>query len=363
MTKVAVVSDTHFGARNDSPVLQASMAKFFDTIFFPTLDQHQITTVIHPGDYWDRRKYVNFATAQFVNEHYRRPMTEREITEYIIPGNHDCFYKHSTTINGIAELYRLNPRMHIIDEPREVSLGVHRILFLPWICDDNYQRSVDLITTSTAPLVIGHLQLAGFQMYRGQPAEDGMDPALFERFDLVLSGHYHHKSTKGPIHYVGAPYPMIWSDYKDPRGFHLLDLDTHELTFIENPYCIFHRMVYDDAGQPFEYIERLKADIEAADSPFRSAYIKIVVKSKHQPYWFEMLMDSLYKVNALDVIITDDIIVNEDDTETPTSEDLTTVDTLSVITEFVDTLSINCDKGELTKYLRALYHEASEAQQ
>ena len=31
-------------------------------IFFPYLDEHDIKQIIHLGDYFDRRKYVNFAS-------------------------------------------------------------------------------------------------------------------------------------------------------------------------------------------------------------------------------------------------------------------------------------------------------------
>lgn len=368
MSKVAVLCDTHFGARGDSPVLHASMAKFYANVFFPTLDAHGIRTVLHGGDYTDRRKYVNFGTARFVHEHYRTPMKQRGIKEIVLVGNHDCFLKHSNDINSIEELYRGDPDISIVKEPCTWTVAGHdgstyAMLLLPWVNEQNYHHTLELIRNSPAQMVLGHLELAGFQMYRGMPSEHGMDPQLFDRFNLVMSGHYHHKSSKGPIHYLGAPYPMIWSDYRDPRGFHLLDLDTQELEFIPNPYSIFYRLVYDDGGKPFEYIETLVQDINAPDSPYREAYIKVVVRQKTQPYWFELLMDALYKVNALDVVIVDDIIVNDDDTETRTDDDLSTVDTLSVMTDFVDTLSISCDKNELTNYLRDLYHEALAANQ
>jgi hypothetical protein len=358
MSKLAVICDTHFGARNDSPVLHNSIAKFYKDIFFPALDQHQVHAVLHGGDYTDRRKYVNFSTANFAHEHYRKPLYERHLHEYILIGNHDAFFKHTNEVNSVEELYRSREDVTIIRNPQMQYVGGSHILFVPWICEDNRERSLDAIRTSPADIVLGHLELSGFQMYRGMPAEQGMDPQLFDRFDLVMSGHYHHKSSKGPVHYLGAPYPMIWSDYRDPRGFHILDTETKSLTFIANPYSIFHRLVYDDHNQNFNYVEALVADINAPDSPYRDAYIKVIVRHKQQPYWFDLVMEALYKVNALDVVIMDDIVVNDDDTETRTEEDLNSVDTLSVMTEFVDNLSITCDKQELTNYLRGLYHEA-----
>jgi len=364
MNKVAVITDTHFGAMNDSSSLAKSMAKFYSQIFFPTLDKHSISTVLHLGDFGDRRKYINFETARFIEDTYRAPLRQRGIAEYVLIGNHDCYFKHSTNVNSIEELCRHDGTVTVIKHPVELELCGHTMLFLPWICDENQEASMRLIRESKASLVLGHLQLTGFQMYRGMPCdEDGLNPSDFDRFQLVLSGHFHHKSTRGPVNYLGAPYPMMWLDYKDPRGFHLLDLDRMQVEFIENPYTIFARLVYDDEGKKFDYIEGLVQKITAPESEFHEARIKVVVKTKTQPYWFELLMDALYKVNAIDVVVQDDIVVNDDESESRTEDDLKSVDTLSVMTEYIDTLQISADKNELKQYLRGLYGEAVAADQ
>lgn len=354
--KIAVIGDTHFGVRSDSAAMYLSMRKFYENVFFPALDQHGITHVLHSGDYGDRRKYINFATARFIEETYRIPLRTRGIHEIALVGNHDCFYRESTELNSIHELFRHDATLDICTEPREIELGGRRILLLPWICDSNRVASMDAIATSSAEIVLGHLEISGFQMYRGMPASEGLSPALFDRFPLVMSGHFHHRSSNGPIHYLGAPYPMVWSDYRDPRGFHILDTDTLRLTFIPNPYSVFARIVYDDAGKPNDYLETLLKGITAPDSECRDAFVKIVVKSKSQPFWFDLVLDALSKVNTQDVMIVDDIIApsaSDDDTDPSTD-----IDTLVLIREFVDDLSLSCDKDALQAYLSSLYHEA-----
>ena len=69
---------------------------------------------------------------------------------------------------------------------------------------------------------------------------------LFRRFDIVMSGHFHHKSDDGQIYYLGTPYEIYWNDYEDPRGFHIFDTETRELERIVNPYRIFEKVYYDD---------------------------------------------------------------------------------------------------------------------
>lgn len=356
MATVAIITDTHFGARGDTAPMRQSMRKFYERVFFPTLDAHNIKHVLHGGDYVDRRKYVNYETAQFIYDTYRAPLRARGVTEDVIVGNHDIFFKNTTALNAPRELYRDDPTINVYEGPMEIDVDGTGVLLLPWITDTNRDETYKRISDSRCSIVLGHLEVQGFQMYRGMPGLSGMSPDLFDRFELVMSGHYHHRSSKGPIQYLGAPYPMIWSDYHDPRGFHLFDTETHKLTFIENPYSLFVRIVYDDAEQPHSYVKNLVQGILAADSPHHDAYVKVVVHSKTQPYWFDLMMDALYKVNAQDVVVVDDIIVNDDNDEE--EKQTPDVDTLTLMQEYVDSLSITCDREELMTYLQSKYHEA-----
>lgn len=360
MSIVAIISDTHFGARGDSIPLQNSMQKFFEKVFFPTLLQYGVKELYHAGDFTDRRKYVNYATAQWVYKNYREPLRKYDIMETVLVGNHDCFFKHSTAVNSINELYRDDTSVCVVSAPVSINLDGHELLCLPWICDENRDDSMQMIADSKAELVLAHLELNGFQMYRGVPQLEGLDPSLFDKFPLVMSGHYHHRSEKGPVHYIGAPYPMTWQDYRDERGFSLLDTQTHTLTFVENPYSIFQRIVYDDVDKTHSYISELCQSVIAPESPYRDAYVKVVVRNKTQPYWFDLFLDALYKINSADVMIVDDIIVNADGDEVPI-ENLAAIDTMALMTEYVDSLSISCSKDELNRYLRSLYLEAIAA--
>jgi DNA repair exonuclease SbcCD nuclease subunit len=361
MSTVAIITDTHFGARGDSDAMQRNQAKFFERVFFPTLDRHGVTHVLHGGDYGDRRKYINFNTAQFIHNTYRMPLKSRGITETILVGNHDCFFKETTHTNSIEELCRHDNAVSIVKDPVEYDFAGCSVLLLPWICDANRDASIRLIQESQAPIVLGHLELRGFQQYKGLVSHEGLDPGLFARFERVLSGHFHHKSSVFPIDYLGAPYPMTWGDYDDPRGFHLFDTQTHELTFIDNPHSLFRRLVYDDEGKTFDYIETLLQSIVASDSPYRESYTKVVVRQKTQPYWFELLMAALYKANVLNVHVVDDIVVNDDDIESRAATP--DEDTPALMRKYVESLSINCDKATLDAYLQSLYHEALTANQ
>ena len=48
--KVAIITDTHYGARKNSKLFHDYFEKFYNEIFFPKLEEEGITTVIHMGD-------------------------------------------------------------------------------------------------------------------------------------------------------------------------------------------------------------------------------------------------------------------------------------------------------------------------
>ena len=68
--KVALLGDTHIGARNDHPAFHKLFAKFYDDVFFPYLEQHNILHVIQLGDVFDRRKYINFSSLKLGREYF-----------------------------------------------------------------------------------------------------------------------------------------------------------------------------------------------------------------------------------------------------------------------------------------------------
>ena len=72
--KIALLNDTHFGCRNDSPAFIKYQNRFYDELFFPYLIENKIDTLIHLGDVVDRRKFINFNTAhnfQPLFQHYQ----------------------------------------------------------------------------------------------------------------------------------------------------------------------------------------------------------------------------------------------------------------------------------------------------
>ena len=58
--KIAILNDTHCGVRNSSDIFLNYQKRFYDEIFFPYMREHSIKNILHLGDYYEHRKFVNF---------------------------------------------------------------------------------------------------------------------------------------------------------------------------------------------------------------------------------------------------------------------------------------------------------------
>ena len=77
--KIAILTDSHAGVRNDSLAFHDYMHKFYRDVFFSYLDDNSIRTVIHCGDIIDRRKYININTANRLRKDLILPALDRGI--------------------------------------------------------------------------------------------------------------------------------------------------------------------------------------------------------------------------------------------------------------------------------------------
>ena len=258
--KIALLNDTHFGCRNDSPAFIEYQNKFYNDLFFPYLKEHNIKTLVHLGDVVDRRKFINHNTAHNFSKVFWNRLEENNIDTHIIIGNHDTYYKNTNEVNAMQNL-EICKDAKVYTKTTEVELGGLPILFIPWICDDNETDSISKIENTQCTIAMGHLEVKGFEMHNGHFNDHGQEKAMFKRFEKVFSGHFHKKSDDGHIHYLGTQYEMTWSDYGCPKGFHIFDTDTRELTRVQNEYKMFDKIIYNDKDTNYDEIDITKIQI------------------------------------------------------------------------------------------------------
>lgn len=348
--KICLLGDTHFGARNDNHHFHSFFAKFYNEVFFPYLEQNNITTIVQLGDVFDRRKYINFQSLKSCREYFFEPLKAGRYKTHVIIGNHDTYYKNTNEVNSLTLLLKEYNNINVHVDPSEVEFEDCKFLFVPWICQDNEAQCLEAIKNTKADVVVGHFEISGFEMYKGSVCDEGLNSEVFNNLPLVVSGHFHHKSTSKNISYLGTPYEITWSDYNDQKGFHIFDTDTKELTFVPNPFTMFHKVHYDDMNK------ELKEVINVNFDELKNTIVKVVVRNKNNPHWFDVFVSNLEKAGVIDIQVVedhfhldleaDDDIVNEVE------------DTLTILNKCIDQMQLQGDRQRLDNLMRTLYHEA-----
>lgn len=351
--KIAIINDTHFGARNDNQVFADYFKKFYDNVFFPTLKERDVKTIFVAGDLIDRRKYINFVTLNNVKQTFMEPAFEAGIEVHVAVGNHDTYYKNTNKVNSVRSLFADSKytNLHIYEEePVEFDYDGTKVMLAPWIAPDNYEVSVKAFHETDAQILFAHLEIQGFEMLKGQVCTHGFNKKDFSKFDAVYSGHFHHPSTTDNITYMGAPYEMNWADFEGKRGFHIFDTETREMEFIQNPYQIFKKVFYDDKDVTVEDIANLDVN------QLTNTYVKVIIKDKTNPYLFDLFLDRLQQSGAADIKVVEDHM----NLDLVDDEDLIdeAQDTHTILNQYVDSIDTKVSKDKIKKMITDLYHEA-----
>lgn len=350
MTSIAFLNDTHFGVRNDNEVFLNHQIGFIRDFFIPECKKRNITQVIHLGDVFDKRKNVNIKTLSRVRREVFDQLEKAGLSLTIIAGNHDTYYKNTNEYNSIKELLGDYKNIQIIDqypEHRGEFGGKHKVLYVPWICQANYDDVMAMLSKSEASVVLGHFEIQGFDMQPGNPCLHGMDRKVLNRFPLVLSGHFHTRSNQGNITYLGTQYEMTWADCQDPKGFNILS-DDLKLEFVQYDNPIFIKLLVDgDKATPIK------------NANFKGKYIKVVVKNAPSDRTkLDAYIDAIRNQEPMDL----KIIENTRDYKVEENLDVEVEDTAALINRYVDNLEgiEDTDPALIKSILQELHTEAME---
>jgi len=345
--KIAIITDTHYGARKGSKLFHDYFEEFYKNIFFPTLDEQGIDTVVHMGDAFDSRKGIEFKSLDWAKRVVFNPLKERGIKVHLMVGNHDAYYKNTNEINAINLLLKEYDNVRVYSSATEVELGNLKTLFIPWINEQNQNQTEKLIQKTSCKCAMGHLELQGFRINKQITMDHGMESKLFDKFTKVFSGHYHTRSDNGRIFYLGNPYEIYWTDVNDLRGFTIFDTETLEHYPVNNPYRIFYNIYYED--QDYQIFDT---------SEYKNKIVKLIVRKKSDIKKFEKFVDKLYSSGIADLKVVENFdfsSLTEEQSEVFESED-----TLSILDRYIQETDTELDKSNIQSIIREIYQEACE---
>ena len=345
--KILLITDQHFGVRNDNLAYIEMYRQFYTELVLPYIQKSGIDTIICLGDTFDKRKSINFNSLEAAKEMWFTPLQKLGVKMHMLVGNHDIYYKNTLRINAPRELLGEYDNITIHDTASTVRFGDFPILLLPWICDDNRERTMESIADSNASVCMGHLELDGFEAHPGCFMKGGQDANLFSKFKKVFSGHFHMKSTKKNINYLGNPYQLYWNDYGCKRGFHVFDTDSLKTTFYRNPHDMFRKIYYNEG--------EVRKDKEES---VKGKYVKLIVEKKDNHAAFDQYLRSVQDEQPADLNIIENLSVDIEDG----IDVVETEDTLTMLETYIDEAkgSIKGDIESIKRLVKSLYIEACE---
>jgi UDP-2,3-diacylglucosamine pyrophosphatase LpxH len=346
--KAVIITDQHFGCRKNSKLFHDYFLQFYNNVFFPALERENITTVIDMGDTFDSRKGIDFSALSWAKKHYYDRLENMGVKVITVVGNHTAYYKNTNEVNAIDLLLREYENVQVVSRPTELKVGDLKVLFVPWINQENEQETVEMIQSTNSTCVMGHLELKGFNANKFCVMEHGHESKLFKKFDLVLSGHYHTRSQKDNVRYLGNPYEMYWTDVDDERGFHFFETETLELTVVNNPYKMFHKVFYDDT--PYQTFDATQ---------YQGKIVKVIVRKKSDSKKFEKFINKLYTSNIAELKVVENTdfggyFMGEE------TESLESEDTMSILNRYIQDSEIDLDKSVIQGVMQEVYQEACE---
>lgn len=346
--RIAILNDTHCGIRNSSDIFIEYQERFYTEVFFPYLNENNIKHIIHLGDYYEHRRFINFKALNSNRKVFLERLRSDGITMDIIPGNHDTYYKNTNDLNSLKELlgHYMN-EVNIVMDPSVLEYDGLKIGLVPWICQDNEQEVNDFLINCKADVIGGHFELNGFDMIRGVPCTHGMSADNLRRFELVLSGHYHCKSSQDNIHYLGSQMEFFWNDAHDDKFFHILDTDTRELIPVRNPLTLHEKIYYDDEKTDYNTF-----DLGYLDQKF----VKVIVVNKNDTFTFDRFLDRIQQKEIYDLKVQEDF--SEFVGENVNDDGLDVEDTSVLLGSYIDNVETLLDKERIKKEVSDLMREA-----
>lgn len=364
---IGLISDTHFGAKSFNKNVFETMIGFFENQFFPWCLKNNVKHVIHNGDLVHNRNMIDLWINQQIKTRFFNWFEDNGVHLHILVGNHDLYYKTSMEFNYLAENTKEFKTIHVYNEQEKIQIGKYTFLMVPWVVN-----SKDFKFKHAADICCGHFETIGFRMNGQMYANDGFEPTTFDQFKYVFSGHFHIKSHKKNIYYLGTQYPITWNDFGETKGFYSLCED-FKVKYIENnvtpKFIKIYYNEYDNKQilQVAGIKKRSKIDItvEEAIELASKHYCKLITNNIEHQLSFDIFYQSLTSVSCNDYKIetfnSNEIIESFDMTEIEEQIQEET-DIQSTVSAYLNgmTFEKDIDKSYLMTMFEELYKESSE---
>ena len=242
MARIAIIGDIHFGIRGNSQQILHAQKNWFLKELIPNIKKHKITDVVFLGDIFDSRVSLSVYVLQEARKIFKE-LCSLGVNISSILGNHDIVYRNTKEYHSLHILQ--DQGVTVYEDHTEVEIGGKDCLMLPWIANKKELEEVSrTLVNNKYDYAFGHLEVNEFQKVRGVFEREGLPTDIFANCGRVYSGHFHLKDIKKNINYVGTPYELTWNDYKDEKGFWIVDTDKETEDFVPSKTTPRHLKIH-----------------------------------------------------------------------------------------------------------------------
>ncbi len=343
--KVAIFSDLHLGVHQNSDFWLSVANKWADW-YIDELRKRNLNRIIFCGDFFHYRDEISVKTLNFAKD-FLDKFNEFDIL--MITGNHDAWYKDTSEINSLSILkgYR---NIKVFDKLKVLDWNNtgKKAAFCPW--------GTKLADIPESDLVFGHFELENFKMNSFKICDHGDNPEdLAAKAPLIFSGHFHLRAKRtfgnSEIIYVGNPYEMDFGDSMQSKGFYILDEEDFSYEFIDNKITPKHIKLF------LSKLITLNNPLDFFKDNLPNNIIKLVIDKDINSEHMDLLVAKLASYKPFDIRIDYDVNYNKVRFEEDSEYDLSGVDMVNAIYEFINLLDIE-NKSEVIKYTTDLYNRS-----
>lgn len=313
-----IISDIHFGARNNNVQWLEIVKSYFYDFFIPQVKPNKKDgdILIMNGDLFDNRQSLNILVLNEVIFLFEK-LSELFPNGIIVnTGNHDIYRKTSNEISSLIILKYL-PNVHVIKQPTEIEVGNNKVMVMAWQYDSNAEKSI--VEKTKADYIFVHQDIKGLYYDKKRIIDDGVSITQYAKFKRVYAGHIHYAQSKDNITLTGNPYQLTRSDRGNQKGIYIIDFDKNEETFIENTFSPKFVILYLD--------KIIEWKIGKLEELIKNNFVDIYVPSKYI---------SKYSVNDLinylsEMARTIEVIPYEEETKTYDDVDMEYAENLNIL--------------------------------
>jgi len=341
--KIAIFSDLHLGVHQNSNFWIDVSLDWIEW-FKQDVKSKGIKDVIFCGDFFHYRDEVSLISLDAGNKILDKL---KEFNVYMLTGNHDCYYKETSEVNSLS-IFKGRDNIEVCDFVHSRLVGDKRLTFCPW--------GTKISQICESDIIFGHFELQNFKMNAFKVCDNGDSPEeLVKKAPLIFSGHFHlrdeKKFDKSTIVYVGNPFEMDFGDAYQSKGYYILDIPTGKYDFIENATTPKHIKVY------LSKLIKLK-DIDTNFKSFLpNNIVKLVIDKNISSDHLDVLIAKMSAFKPNDLHVDYDVNYNKIKLSDDAVVDLSGVDIIKAIEDFVAMLDIN-NKKEVVDYTISLYNKS-----